>query len=64
MVNGKSDYEVYYEYLDALRESGVTNMFGSVPYLMEEFEWLATDEAKEIVISWMCTFKQRHPNAW
>ena len=26
-----------FEYLDALRESGVTNMFGATPYLMEEF---------------------------
>lgn len=25
------------EYLDELRESGVTNMFGAVPYLQEEF---------------------------
>ena len=27
----------YFEYLDALRASGVTNMFGAVPYLEEEF---------------------------
>lgn len=25
------------EYLDGLRESGATNMFGARPYLMEEF---------------------------
>ena len=27
----------YYEYLDALRESGVVNMFGAGTYLQDEF---------------------------
>ena len=29
--------EEYFEYLDDLRESGVTNMFGAGQYLEEEF---------------------------
>ena len=28
----------YLEYLDRLRESGDTNMFGAAPYLAEEFD--------------------------
>ena len=29
--------EKYYEFLDNLRESGVTNMFGATPYLVKHF---------------------------
>lgn len=31
------DKTEYFEYLDELRESGVTNMFGAAPYLVSEF---------------------------
>jgi hypothetical protein len=50
----------YYEFLDELRESGETNMFGAGPYLREEFG-LGKREAREIVSSWMETFAERHP---
>jgi|APGre2960657404_1045060.scaffolds.fasta_scaffold01093_19 hypothetical protein len=42
----------YYEYLDFLRESGVTNMFGAGPYLQDRFD-LSRQEAKNILIQWM-----------
>ena len=29
--------EDYFNYLNELRESGVTNMFGATDYLMDEF---------------------------
>lgn len=45
----------YFEYLDELRESGVTNMFGAGPYLSREFG-LEKAEASKIVQSWMKTF--------
>jgi len=50
------------EFLDELRESGATNMFGAVPYLQKAFPYLAKDEAREILIHWMETFGERHPN--
>jgi len=53
--------EKYYDFLDNLRESGVTNMFGATPYLMEEFSDLSKVEAREILKSWMDTFSDRHP---
>jgi predicted aconitase len=52
--------EVYFEYLDTLRESGITNMFGAAPYLQESFPELDRFEAKEIVIEWMSSFSERH----
>jgi len=41
-----------YAYLDILRESGSTNMFGATPYLVEEFN-LTKCEANVILMQWM-----------
>lgn len=50
--------EEHREFLNELRESGVTNMFGAAPYLQEEFPELDRKEAREIVQEWMRTFKE------
>lgn len=50
----------YFIYLDNLRESGITNMFGSAPFLAEEFD-IPRSEAVKIVSKWMDTFDKRHP---
>lgn len=47
-------------FLDKLRESGVTNMFGAAPYLVEEFG-VSRHEARDLLLNWMQTFKERHP---
>jgi len=47
--------EQYYNYLNDLRDSGVTNMFGASPYLQEEFG-LSRYEAKTVLMSWMKSF--------
>jgi len=46
-------------YLDVLRESGVTNMFGSGQYLVSMFE-ISKRTAAEYVKYWMKTFSARH----
>ena len=47
------------EYLDDLRESGVTNMFGATPYVEGEFD-LNREDARAILNYWMATFSERH----
>lgn len=47
------------EYLDALRASGITNMYGARPYLMNAFRNLEREEAGEILQYWMDTFTER-----
>jgi len=42
----------YFTYLDILRESGVTNMFGAVPYIVKEFG-VTRVEAADILTEWM-----------
>lgn len=48
------------EYLDQLRKSGRTNMWGAVPYMEDE---LGLDKklAGKIHSYWMNTFEERHP---
>jgi len=48
------------EYLDELRELGITNMFGARPYLADAFD-LDSDTAGKYLHYWMATFGERHP---
>ena len=49
-----------FEYLDDLRESGITNMFGASSYVQEEFE-IDKKESEKLLLEWMRTFSERHP---
>ena len=42
----------YFQFLENLRESGVTNMFGAAPYLANAFS-LSKSEARDILLKWM-----------
>lgn len=42
----------YWIFLENLRRSGVCNMYGAVPYLMEEFD-IGSAEAQDILVDWM-----------
>lgn len=45
----------YFTFLDMLRESGVTNMYGASPYLEQEFNMKKLD-ARKVLSAWMQTF--------
>lgn len=60
MEKPKSLIEDHLIFLDDLRESGVTNMFGARPYLLDKFPKLTEKEALEILSYWMKTFSKRH----
>lgn len=49
----------YFDYLDALRESGVTNMWGAAPYLVQAFG-LSRQDARDILLEWIDSFSERH----
>ena len=44
-------------FLDALRDSGVTNMFGAAPYLQKEFG-LDKRESRQVLANWMQSFSE------
>lgn len=50
------------DYLDYLRETGITNMFGAGPYVAAEFD-LSEADARAVLSYWMRTFSERHPKA-
>ena len=52
--------EDYLEFLDRVRESGHTNMFGAVPYIEIEYPELTNKEAKDLLKYWMVSFDERN----
>jgi hypothetical protein len=58
MVNGsaqsRGDNE-YFKFLETLRKSGVTNMFGAAPYLAGAFS-ITNSEARDILQKWMKSY--------
>lgn len=48
----------YLRYLNAVRESGLINMFGAVPYLIYEFPELDKRQARTVLSYWMQTFSK------
>jgi hypothetical protein len=48
----KEQAVAYIIFLDALRASGETNMFGAGPYLREKFG-LSRDESHQVLSAWM-----------
>lgn len=59
------ELEAALTFLDELRESGDTNMYGARPYVQEWWtEEYGNDlegkRATEILIYWMKTFRERH----
>lgn len=49
--------QIYYDYLEELRQSGKINMFGAAPYLQREFG-LEYYEAVKILGEWMTSYKK------
>lgn len=58
-IIGYAEDEVF-GYLDTLRESGATNMFGATSYIVDEFG-VSKSEACTLLAKWMKTFGERHP---
>lgn len=55
------DNQKYFDYLERLRQSGETNMYGAAPYLQAEFPELRYDRNKagDILLAWIRTFDKR-----
>jgi len=50
--------EEVFNYLDFLRETGLTNMFGARPFIEDEFD-VDKAQARKLLSKWMETFKAR-----
>lgn len=58
MEKPEENMKAYFEYLEALRTTGVTNMFGAAPYLMEMFD-LSQKESKRVLMEWMKSYGKK-----
>ena len=47
----------YSDYLEALRKSGKTNMFGAGVYLEDEFG-LSKKDARQVLLDWMQSYQK------
>ena len=48
----------YYHTLEALRRTGVVNMWGAAPYLKECFIHLTDREAREVLCNWIHNYNK------
>lgn len=53
----KEEWKEYYMYLEKLRKSGSTNMYGAAPYLVVHFG-LNSDKARDILYNWMDNYSE------
>ncbi len=55
----EENYQKYFDFLEKLRQSGETNMYGAAPYLQSEFPELrgSQKKANAILIAWIKTFE-------
>lgn len=54
----RDDWEEYYKFLEALRRTGVVNMYAATPYLKECFSDMSESKAKNILINWMENYNE------
>lgn len=47
-----------FDYLNALRDSGITNMFGAVPYVRRVFG-VSQAEGVNLLVEWMESLKEK-----
>ena len=50
----KEEKEMF-DYLNDLRDSGITNMYGASPYIEEQFE-IEEPKARKVLSKWMNNF--------
>lgn len=44
------------DYLNWLRSTGVTNMYGAAPYLQKRFPELNRHSARDVLVEWINTY--------
>jgi hypothetical protein len=54
----REEWEQYYKVLEAIRESGITNMWGAAPYLKEFCPELSHQESQAILVNWIRNYDE------
>ena len=56
---GKKMKQEYLDYLDNLRKSAITNMYGARPYLIKKYPELSKKQARQVLLYWMGNFNEK-----
>ena len=63
-MDSNKKYQSYFDYLESLRQSGETNMYGATPYLQRKFpELRRVEDAKVVLLTWFHSFEEDDPHA-
>lgn len=54
----KEEWVEYYKTLEAIRRSGVTNMWGAAPYLKACYPEMSETESNEILCNWISNYSE------
>lgn len=54
----RDEWEEYYQVLENIRQSGITNMFGAAPYLKEFCPELSHKLAQAILVNWIRNYDE------
>lgn len=52
------EWEEYYKTLEAIRRTGVVNMWGAAPVLRECFPELSEEKAQKVLVSWISNYDE------
>jgi hypothetical protein len=47
-----------FKYLFEIQESGITNMFGAIPYIRRKFNGMGDEECKVMLSKWMTEWEE------
>lgn len=63
VMDSNKKYQIYFDYLESLRQSGETNMYGATPYLQRKFpELRRVEDAKAVLLAWFRSFEEDDPH--
>ena len=54
----REEWEEYYQVLENIRQSGITNMFGAAPYLKEFCPELSHKESQAVLVNWIRNYDE------
>ena len=54
----REEWEEYYQVLEGIRQSGISNMFGAAPYLKEFCPELSHKLSQAILVNWIRNYDE------
>ena len=56
-IHTEKEWENYYQFLENIRQSGICNMWGATPYIMDAFH-LNYEDAATVLCNWIQNYEE------